>query len=64
MASSSDDDYEDFDLLLGGEERVGSIEDVSTFTNSNVILSQVNILTKGMQKWMKKKNLKGKDDHK
>ena len=61
MTSSSDDDYEDFDLLLGGEERVGSIEDVSTFTNSNVILSQANILTKNMQKWMKKKSLKSKD---
>ena len=56
MTSSSDDDYEDFDLLLGGEERVGSIEDVSSFTTSNTILSQANVLTNGMRKWMKKNN--------
>ena len=60
-ANSSDEDYDDFDILLGGEERVGSIEDVSDFTASNAILSQANVLTNGMKKWMKKKNLKAKD---
>ena len=63
MASSdiSDDDFEDFDLLLGGEERVGSLEDVSTFTNSNAVLSQANVLTEAMKRWMKKKGHKPKD---
>ena len=62
MASSeSDGDFEDFDMLLGGDERVGSLEDVSTFTNSNAILSQANVLTKAMIRWMKKKNHKAKD---
>ena len=55
-ANSSDEDFDDFDILLGGEERVGSIEDVSSFTASNAILSQANVLTNGIKKWMKKKN--------
>ena len=55
MASSeSDGDFEDFDMLLGGDERVGSLEDVSTFTNSNAVLSQANVLTGAMKRWMKK----------
>ena len=59
MASSSDDDFGDLDLLLGGEERVGSLEDISNFTTSNAVLSNANVLTDRLRKWMKKRNLKG-----
>ena len=57
MASSSDDDFGDLDLLLGGEERVGSLEEISNFTNSNSVLANANVLTARLRKWMKKKNL-------
>ena len=60
-SDSSDDDFDDFDILLGGEERVGSLEDVSSFTTSNAVLSTANVLTDRMRKWMKKKKLKPKD---
>ena len=60
-SNSSDEDFDDLDLLLGGEERVGSIEDVSSFTTSNTILSQANVLTNKIKRWMKKKGHKPKD---
>ena len=61
MESEDDEDFGDFDLLLGGEERVGSLEDVSVFTHSNVRLANANVLTKKMKKWMKSKHLKHQD---
>ena len=53
---SSDDD--EFDCLLGGEDRTGTYEDTTEFTYSKQLLAEANVLPKKMTDWMKE-NKKG-----
>ena len=56
---SSDDD--EFDCLLGGEDRTGTYEDTTEFTYSKQLLAEANVLPKKMTDWMKE-NKKGAND--
>ena len=48
-------DLDDFDILDGGDERVGTREDATTFTHSNSKLTSHNVVTAAMKLWMKNK---------
>ena len=48
-------DLNDFDILDGGDERVGTREDTTTFTHSNSKLTSHNVVTAAMKLWMKNK---------
>ena len=60
MSSDSDDD-DDFKLLMGGGDRIGTIEDATTFTHSNGKLTNANVLAYKLRNYMDKKKKKSKD---
>ena len=59
MSSDSDDD--DFALLVGGGDRISTLEDATIFTHSNSILAHANVLAYKLKKFIERNNKKAKD---